>query len=187
MTSDQLAAGDNDLNPIDADGVPSSDSLLHLAIYKAKPNVNAVMHSLHATALGVAGRPPPLIVGEVVVHRGPSKSLNTGFPGTETLAQASVDAPCDRRAVLTPHHCMFAVAETVSEVVHVCALVERVAQVFINAESIDGAKEVPEESFQTERRTYLDTLRSWPVTHAPSNGDARDFGQCNHRYRPRRG
>lgn len=51
---------------------------------------------------------------------------------------------------------MFAVADTVSEALRVCALVERVAQVFINAEAIGGAKEVPEGSFKAERRMYLE-------------------------------
>lgn len=85
MTSDQLVAVDNDLNPIDGEGVPSSESLLHLAIYTARPDVNAVMHthSLHATALGVAGRPLPSIVDELVVYvggGGRSRSLNTDSP-----------------------------------------------------------------------------------------------------------
>ena len=159
MTSDQLVAVDNDLDPIDGDGVPSSESLPHLAIYTARPDVNAVMHthSLHATALGVAGRPLPSIVDELVVYVGGAVQVaKYGFPGTEALAQAGVDALGDRRAVLIPHHGMFAVADTVSEALRVCALVERVAQIFINAEAIGGAKEVPEESFKAERRMYLE-------------------------------
>lgn len=51
---------------------------------------------------------------------------------------------------------MFAVADTVSEALRVCALVERVAQVFINTDAIPGAKEVTEGSFKAERRMYLE-------------------------------
>lgn len=159
MTSDQLVAVDNDLNPIDGEGVPSSESLLHLAIYRARPDVKAVMHthSVHATALGVAGRPLPPIVDELVVYAGGQVEVaEYGFPGTDALAQAGVNALGDRRAVLIPHHGMFAVADTVSEALRVCAMVERVAQVFINAEAIGGAKEVPEESFKAERLMYLE-------------------------------
>ena len=159
MTSDQLVAVDDDLNPIDGDGVPSSESLLHLAIYRARPDVNAVMHthSVYATALGVASRPLPPIVDELVVYVGGQVEVaDYGFPGTDALAQAGVEALGDRRAVLIPHHGMFAVADTVSEALRVCALVERVAQVFINAEAIGGAKEVPEESFKAERLMYLE-------------------------------
>ncbi len=69
MTPDQLVAVGDDLEPIEGDGVPSSESLLHLAIYRARPDVNAVMHthSVYATTLGVAGRPLPPIVDDVVV------------------------------------------------------------------------------------------------------------------------
>ena len=156
MTSDQLVAVDDALNPID--GVPSSESLLHLAIYRARPDVNAVMHthSVYATALGVAGRPLPPIVDELVVYVGGQVEVaEYGFPGTDALAEAGVDALGDRRAVLIPNHGMFAVADNVSEALRVCALVERVAQVFINAETIGGAKEIPGESFKAERRMYL--------------------------------
>lgn len=159
MTSDQLVAVDDDLNPIDGDGVPSSESLLHLAIYRARPDINAVMHthSVHATALGVAGQPLPPIVDELVVYVGGQVEIaKYGFPGTEALAQAGVEALGDRRAVLIPHHGMFAVSDTVSEALRVCALVERVAQVFINAETIGRTKEVPEESSKAERRMYLE-------------------------------
>ena len=158
MTSDQLVAVDDALNPIDGDGVPSSESLLHLAIYRARPDVNAVMHthSVYATALGVAGRPLPPIVDELVVYVGGQVEVaEYGFPGTDALAEAGVDALGDRRAVLIPNHGMFAVADNVSEALRVCALVERVAQVFINAETIGGAKEIPGESFKAERCMYL--------------------------------
>lgn len=159
MTSDQLVSVDDDLNAIDGGGVPSSESLLHLAIYRARPDVNAVMHthSVYATALGVAGRPLPPIVDELVVYVGGQVEVSEyESPGSDALAQAGVDALGDRRAVLIPHHGMFAVADTVSEALRVCALVERVAQVFINAKTIGGAKEVPEESFKAERRMYLE-------------------------------
>ena len=51
---------------------------------------------------------------------------------------------------------LVAVADTVSEALRVCALVQRVAQVFINAETIGRTKEVPEESSKVERRMYLE-------------------------------
>jgi L-fuculose-phosphate aldolase len=158
MTPDQLVPVNGELEPIEGDGVPSSESLLHLAIYQARPDVSAVMHthSVLATALGVAGRPLPPIVDELVVYVGGQVEVaKYGFPGTQELAQAGVDALGDRRAVLIPHHGMFAVADSLTEALRVCALVERVAQVFINAEMLGGARTVPSESFEAERKMYL--------------------------------
>ena len=45
MTPEQLVAVNSNLEPIDGSGVPSSESLLHLAIYRARPDVGAVMHT----------------------------------------------------------------------------------------------------------------------------------------------
>ena len=158
MTPDQLVPVNDDLEPIEGGGTPSSESLLHLAIYRARKDVGAVMHthSVFATALGVAGRPLPPIVDELTVYVGGQVEVaEYGFPGSEELAQAGVDALGDRRAVLIPHHGMFAVADTVAEALRVCALVERVAQVFVHAEAIGGAKEIPAEAFEAERLMYL--------------------------------
>ncbi len=158
MTPNQLVPVNGELKPVEGDGVPSSESLLHLAIYRARPDVSAVMHthSVFATALGVAGRPLPPIVDELVVYVGGQVEVaKYGFPGTQELAQAGVDALGDRRAVLIPHHGMFAVADSLTEALRVCALVERVAQVFINAEMLGGARTVPPESFKVERKIYL--------------------------------
>lgn len=158
MTPDQLVPVNGELEPLEGDGVPSSESLLHLAIYRARPDVGAVMHthSVHATALGIAGRSLPPIVDELVVHvGGPVEVARYGFPGTDDLAQAGVAALGDRRAVLLPHHGMFAVADTAVEALRVCTLVERVAQIFIEAEAIGGAEELPAESIEKERRMYL--------------------------------
>jgi len=158
MTPDQLVPVNGELNSVEGDGVPSSESLLHLAIYRARSDVSAVMHthSVYATALGVVGRPLPPIVDELVVYVGGQVEVaEYGFPGTQKLAQAGVEALGDRRAVLIPHHGMFAVADSLAEALRVCALVERVAQVFINAEMVGGARKVPPESFKAERKMYL--------------------------------
>ena len=163
MTPDQLVPVNGELEPIEGDGVPSSESLLHLAIYRARPDVGAVMHthSVYASALAVAGRPLPPIVDELVVYAGGQVEVaEYGFPGSEELAQAGVAALGDRRAVLLRHHGMFAVADTAPEALRVCALVERVAQIFVNAAAIGGAKEVPAESFKAERRMYLERTGS---------------------------
>lgn len=159
MTPGQLVPVNGAMEPLEGDGVPSSESLLHLAIYRARADVRAVMHthSVYASALAVAGRPLPPIVDELVVYVGGQVEVaEYGFPGTEALARAGVEALGDRRAVLLRHHGMFAVADTAKEALRVCALVERVAHIFICAEAIGGAREVPAASFEAERRMYLE-------------------------------
>jgi ribulose-5-phosphate 4-epimerase/fuculose-1-phosphate aldolase len=54
---------------------------------------------------------------------------------------------------------MFAVADTAMEALRLCALVEHVAQVYINAKAIGGVKEVPSKSSEAGRRMYLKRTR----------------------------
>src|SRR4029079_305315 len=48
---------DQDVEPVVGDGVPSSESLAHVAVYHARPDVGAVIHthSVYASAFAVAG------------------------------------------------------------------------------------------------------------------------------------
>src|SRR3954452_14663726 len=63
---------DADVEPVVGDGIPSSESLLHLAAYAARPDVGAVIHthSIHASAFAVAGVAIPTILDEQVVLLG---------------------------------------------------------------------------------------------------------------------
>jgi L-fuculose-phosphate aldolase len=158
MTVADLVAVDGDLETVDGGGVPSTESMLHLAIYRARPDVGAVIHthSVHATALAVAGRPLPPVVDEMVVYLGGQVEVaDYGFPGSEELAAAAVRALGDRRAALLRNHGLCCVGATPEEALRVCDLTERLAKIFLIAESAGGALKLPQEAIEAERAAYL--------------------------------
>jgi L-fuculose-phosphate aldolase len=158
MTAADLVAVDGDLEPVDGGGIPSTESMLHLAIYRARPDVGSVMHthSVHATALAVAGRPLPPVVDEMVVYLGGQIEVaDYGFPGSEELASAAVRALGDRRAALLRNHGLCGVGATPEEALRVCDLAERLAKIFLLAESAGGALKLPQEAIEAERAAYL--------------------------------
>jgi L-fuculose-phosphate aldolase len=71
----------------------SSEILLHLAVYKNRPDVNAVVHCHppHATAFAVAGVPvPQCILPEVEVFLGEVPTAFYETPGTQKFAETIV-------------------------------------------------------------------------------------------------
>jgi L-fuculose-phosphate aldolase len=71
----------------------SSEILLHLAVYKNRPDVNAVVHCHppHATAFAVAGVPiPQCILPEVEVFLGDVPTAVYETPGTQKFAETIV-------------------------------------------------------------------------------------------------
>ncbi len=153
-----LVVVDEELEPVGAELVPSTESLLHLAIYKARPDVGAVVHthSLYASIAAVTSTQIPPVVDEMVVYvGGPIEVAEYGFPGTAELAKAGVESLGDRRAVLLRSHGMCAAAPTLQEAMRVAVLVERVAQIYVQAEMMGGALELPDYAVEAERQVYL--------------------------------
>jgi L-fuculose-phosphate aldolase len=153
-----LVVVDGDLEPVGEEFVPSTESLLHLGIYRGRPDVNAIVHthSLYASVVAVTSARIPPIVDEMVVYiGGPVEVADYGFPGTPELALAGVVGLGDRRAVLLRNHGMCAAAPTLAEAIRVAVLVERIAQIYVHAETMGGATELPEYAVETEREIYL--------------------------------
>jgi L-fuculose-phosphate aldolase len=112
---------------------PSSERRVHLAIYAARPEAAAIVHShsVHATAWSFLDEPLELDTEELIVAcGGPSvRCAAHGESGSDELARTAVAALEDRRVALLARHGVVAFAETPARALDACAIVERQAQV----------------------------------------------------------
>jgi ribulose-5-phosphate 4-epimerase/fuculose-1-phosphate aldolase len=111
---------------------PSSERRVHLAVYAARPDAGALVHShsVHATAWSFLGE--PLDTGtEELEHAAGGPVLTAPFAptGSDEIAAAAVEALGDRGAVLLGRHGVLALAESPARALDVCAAVERQAQI----------------------------------------------------------
>ncbi len=154
---DDVLVVDFDIDPVVGDGVPSSESLMHVAVYRARPDVGAVIHthSVHASAFAAAGRPiPPVLDEQVVILGGAVEIAEYGPSASEELADHCVTALGDRAVVLLRHHGAVGVGRDLDEALAVVELTERVAQVHILSAALGGAHELPAHVVRTERQVY---------------------------------
>jgi len=141
---------------------PSSELPLHLAVYQARADVQAIVHthSIFASACAVARKDiPPIIEDLVQIVGGSVNVARYGFPGTESLADYAVDGLGDKQAVLLANHGMIGCAPSLSEALMVCELVEKAASIYIYAQQLGGAQELAEDDVLRMRQFYLEHYR----------------------------
>ncbi len=158
FTIDDVIVVDEDVEPVFGDGVPSSESLLHMAVYRARPDVGAVIHShsVYASAYAVAGRAIPALLDEQVVALGGAVEVaEYGAAASDELAEHAVAALGDRAAVLLRNHGVAGVGSDLEEAVAVVELVERVAKIGVMAALVGGdGGGLPSAIVASEQRVY---------------------------------
>ena len=121
------------------DWLPSSEWHFHRAIYLARPDVHAVVHthSVHATALACLERPLPPFHYMVAVaggHDVPCVPYHTF--GTEALSRAVGTALADRLACLMAHHGLVAAGATLAQAMKVAQEIESLCEVYLKAHAV---------------------------------------------------
>ena len=153
MTVDDIVVVDFEGDPVLGERVPSSETLIHAAIYRARPDVGAVMHthSTYASALAVSALELPAMIDEMVILLGGRlRVADYGFPGTEELAEHVVRALGERNAVLLRSHGLIGVGRSPEEALHVCELTERLAHIYTLARMMGRAHALPADVVQAE-------------------------------------
>ncbi len=137
---------------------PSSEWRLHAAVYQARPDCSAVVHthSVCATAFAIAGLAiPPVVEDLVQVAGGGVEVADYTLPGGMLLADNCVYALGDRNAVLLANHGLVGVGATLAEALKVCRIVEKTAQSVIYARMLGPVRELDSEDIRHMRAFYL--------------------------------
>jgi L-fuculose-phosphate aldolase len=132
MQEDDVVALSLDGTVLDGSREPSSERRVHTAVYAARPDAGALVHShsVHATAWSFLGE--PLDTGtEELEHAAGGAVLTAPFAptGSDEIASAAVEALGDRGAVLLGRHGVLALGESPARALDVCAAVERQEQI----------------------------------------------------------
>ncbi len=113
---------------------PSTETPLHAAIYRARPDVGAVVHthSPYACVCAVNREAIPPLLEEAAQLLGGAVEVAPYAPaGTEALAAAAVSALGEGKAVLLANHGVVGVGKDLREALLVCQVVEKSAFVYL--------------------------------------------------------
>lgn len=130
MTAEEIAIVDLDGNWIDGPWKPSSETPMHTAVYRARPDVGAAVHNhaMYCTIMAMMdtdlqpSTPPQAEFAPIHV-------VPFAQPGTEELARYVTEALGDGRAVLMKNHGCFCVGRDIGAAMNAAVYVEEAAQI----------------------------------------------------------
>jgi L-fuculose-phosphate aldolase len=147
LTPDMIVVSDMDGNLIEGDGKLSSEVKLHLAAYKLRGDLRAVIHSHspYATAFAIAGRPiATKAYPEMLVIFGQIPIVEYGTPSTNAICAGIHRCIHEYDVFLLANHGIVAVGANLWDVYFRMEAAESIAKTLLLAEQAGGAVDLPD-------------------------------------------
>lgn len=147
LEPEDIVAVDFTGNPVGPGRKSSVETPMHAAIYRARPDVKAIIHthSINASACAAARVEIPCIMEDMAsMVGGPVKVAEYAPTGTQKLADNVLAALEDRNAVILANHGVVTVGRCLEEAFKLSLMVEKTAEIFIKSRilgqpySLDG-------------------------------------------------
>jgi L-fuculose-phosphate aldolase len=139
MTADDIVLVDENANVIDGRHEPSSEVTVHLAVYRRRPDVNAIVHTepVFANVWGVIGEPiTGTLVNMVIYTKGDVPIMPFALSNNTAFGDAMCDVMGDRNAVVWANHGLLTVGDNLRDAFKTSVAVESAARVLVHARSV---------------------------------------------------
>jgi len=137
--------------------VPSSELPMHLAIYRSRPDVHAVVHAHppFATAFAVSGTQLTAnVFPEVILSLGDIPLVPYATPSTEDVGKALMPFLDSSHAALLSNHGAVTWASTPDEAYWLMEKLEHTAHIEWLARSLGGVQKLPPDAVDTLKRIH---------------------------------
>ncbi len=143
MTPDMMVTTDLNGRKVAGDREPSSEILMHLAVYEYRPEIKAVVHAHPPTATGFAVAGIPLdraVLAEVVTTLGSIPIAEYGTPSTSELADAVRQYIRAHDGLLLANHGALTVADELFAAYYKMETLEHFARISLVARQLGGER-----------------------------------------------
>jgi L-fuculose-phosphate aldolase len=150
MTPESMVIVDLDGRPLSS-GKPSSEILLHLFIYRERPEAQAVVHAhpLHATGFAVAGMSfEDCVTPEIIVTLGSIPLAPYGTPSTQKLPETLRPFVHHNDAFLLANHGAVTVGKDLWDAYYKMERLEHYAHILFISRQLGGEKLLHREQVQ---------------------------------------
>jgi len=147
ITAKNLITVDQDLKPVDGEGMPNPANRFHTWIYKEHPDVNCIIHTHPTYVAALSMLETPLVIS----HMDTSGlyddcSFVADWPGVPVGNEEGIlisNALGDNRAVFLAHHGQLVTGRNIEEACNLAILIERAAKLQLLAMSAGDIKPLP--------------------------------------------
>lgn len=154
----------DDIVLIDAEGnvikgrrKPTTETKMHLAVYRARTDVNGIVHAhpVYCSILAVMGEPLKPVLDEMLPYLGGVVEVTKFAPsGSAEIASECVKSLGDRAAVLLSNHGNLCVGKNLNRAFQTAKYVEKYARIYLEALKFDRVRLVPEERLKHQVPIY---------------------------------
>lgn len=170
LRAEQLIETDLDGKALSEEYAPSSEIALHLAAYREREDIAAVIHAHPTTAIACTLADVSLADGtlpEVVTALGAIPTVPYITPGTREAGEAICPFICEFDALMLARHGSVTVGETLQEAYSRLEMLEHAAQILFRAHLLGGGRPLPEaEVTRLLRAGGHDPDRALPLVQA---------------------
>lgn len=169
MQPEDLVVIDMAGNQLEGHRRPTSETLLHLGIYKERSDIKAVLHAHppYATAFAVAQEPvPKCVLPEVEIFLGEIPITQYATPGSREFAESIRPFLKNFNLFLLANHGALAVGEDLEQAYYRMEIVDQYCRILLYARQLGGTKQITQEKmqelFQLKERFGIPDRRTEP-------------------------
>lgn len=160
ISPQNLLEVDEDLHVLSGQGMPNPANRFHTWIYRARADVNCIIHThpMHVAALSMLGTPLVISQMDACVLYDDCAYLADwpGVPVGNEEGEIISTALADKRAVLLAHHGQLVAGRSIEEACVLAVSIERAAKLQLLATSAGEIREIPR-TLALEARRWLST------------------------------
>jgi L-fuculose-phosphate aldolase len=160
----------------------TSEFMLHAAIYNARPDVNAIVHSHppHATAFAVAGvEIPTCIHPEAEVFLGPVKTAKYVTPGDQRLGESILPYVKESNTIILQSHGVVCFNADLEQAYYQLEIIDAYSRILLLAKGLGSVKTLSgdemSELIRLKERVGLADPRITEAKTGPMSCSASDF------------
>jgi len=136
LASHDIVVVDEEGKRVEGKSVPSAELPLHAAVYRARPDVGAVIHAHPpmSSATSVVGRPiPPILEDQLIYLGGQIEVAPHAMAGSKDWVWGATKALANRNACLLANHGALTVGKDLKAAFIACQYLEKCAMAFLYA------------------------------------------------------
>ena len=158
-TEDIILVDTNTLNSIGR-MAPSSETPMHAAIYRTRPEINGIIHTHPQYGCTVAAsrkEVPPILDDMAQLIGSGLKVADYAHPGSDKMVEGVLGAIKGRNACLLANHGAVCIGRTLDEAFTVNMILEKSCRAFIDSFAIGGAIPFSHEEAEALHKMYMET------------------------------
>ncbi|MFX0007880.1 MAG: class II aldolase/adducin family protein [Promethearchaeota archaeon] len=165
LKNDEIVYLDFEGNLLSAGKLPSTEAKMHIAIYKSRPKVQAVIHthSPFATMLSIVGKGIPIIMEEMYAFLGGSVDISEyGEAHTKEIGEVALKALGIKNAALLANHGVIVCGKSLDHAIKFAELVEKLAKMYWGALQIGKPNLISEENLDRFQKIFDSLFANYP-------------------------